>query len=854
MQRLVYSPKIWCFIKRRNGNIADVSRYVTSGDVQRRLNAASTAEITLRNPNRLFTAKNGEEAAFYPMDPVTIYLQRLKNRPVRVFTGYLDETPYYQMYPGTITLSASCTLKRLLHTYFDPALPYTINFLTQYGWIPDGQGNIFNPAAQSGTEPADGGMGKLLYVTMNEIGGWKKKNIKIEQLPKDLIKRMGKLFRTFEADNAEATAELENLIENLVGSTAYGESGGDFVGSIGGGSAPQEFVDAANKWGQKYNIDPAIILGIADEEQANWGDKGVSPVGAQGYTQFMPATRNAYLAKYGVDAWGSVDEALHATALYLRDNGYKQGDTTAIRASIFAYNHADWYVSDVLNKAKSYRTVNVNENTASGRERAAAERSYRATRRDGRAGKAGSTQGTRLDAIIAEANRLNALSLLGMQYNNARPPSDAAGYDCSSSCDQLLKTAGYNIPDWPATSTIKQYMRPGVDPTGRLTFWNSDKSNVGGNNVHIFATINGRDWGTNNSVSPNGGPSWHVHTKDGFDPFHVDGLDDPASIPGDSNTNVPGGTTTGTSDSNAQIMSQTNAAVLAASFNLADALETAEATALQGNKSLMNDKPLMPFIQQICEGSLRQFQSMPNGDFFAFYPDYFGETFHRPPYWIIDDIEVLNGGVNLSDENLITHEYVVGDTQWGSGNSLANKLLSSGTVSVINAFVSDITTRTGTEDSPLKKGGNSGEFHAFDRLLRQDEAVQFLSRYGARPHLEEFPAIRSHWFELFLAYQHFMQAWARQFLTPFELTFMPELYPGGKVGFPEHGLQMYIEEVTHTFDYESGFTTAAQMSAPAAMVDANGKPLNPNLPSNMPTALLEAAVSDTNDKSDRPGK
>jgi hypothetical protein len=99
-----------------------------------------------------------------------------------------------------------------------------------------------------------------------------------------------------------------------------------------------------------------------------------------------------------------------------------------------------------------------------------------------------------------------------------------------------------------------------------------------------------------------------------------------------------------------------------------------------------------------------------------------------------------------------------------------------------------------------------------------------------------------------------MQAWARQFLTPFELTFMPELYPGGKVGFPEHGLQMYIEEVTHTFDYESGFTTAAQMSAPAAMVDANGKPLNPNLPSNMPTALLEAAVSDTNDKSDRPGK
>jgi hypothetical protein len=33
-----------------------------------------------------------------------------------------------------VTLTASCTLKRLLYTFFDPALPYMVKFLQDYGW------------------------------------------------------------------------------------------------------------------------------------------------------------------------------------------------------------------------------------------------------------------------------------------------------------------------------------------------------------------------------------------------------------------------------------------------------------------------------------------------------------------------------------------------------------------------------------------------------------------------------------------------------------------------------------------------------------------------------------------------
>jgi hypothetical protein len=131
-----------------------------------------------------------------------------------------------------------------------------------------------------------------------------------------------------------------------------------------------------------------------------------------------------------------------------------------------------------------------------------------------------------------------------------------------------------------------------------------------------------------------------------------------------------------------------NAAAFAAQLNLGAAFNSAESQALQGEKSLMNDQPLLPFIQQLCESSLREFQSMPNGSFFAFYPDFFGEMHHRAPYWYIDDIEILDGKVELTDESLVTHMYVVGDIYF-TGINMFSRALSSGSVNVFNVFLSD---------------------------------------------------------------------------------------------------------------------------------------------------------------------
>ena len=132
-QRLVYSPKAYIYVKNTREEIMDLSEYVVAGEVKRLLNQVSTAKITLRNPSRIFTRPG--EAAFHPMDPITIFLERTPGHPVQVFTGFLDKAPYYQFRPGPITLEASCTLKKLLYTWYQLAQPYTLSLLKHFGWI-----------------------------------------------------------------------------------------------------------------------------------------------------------------------------------------------------------------------------------------------------------------------------------------------------------------------------------------------------------------------------------------------------------------------------------------------------------------------------------------------------------------------------------------------------------------------------------------------------------------------------------------------------------------------------------------------------------------------------------------------
>ncbi|HEV7482640.1 MAG TPA: lytic murein transglycosylase [Solirubrobacterales bacterium] len=98
---------------------------------------------------------------------------------------------------------------------------------------------------------------------------------------------------------------------------------------------------------------PAVLAGINEVETAFGTNLNVSSAGAEGWMQFMPATWEGY----GVDANGdgvadpnNPEDAIFAAASYLSANGMP-ADTYG---AIFAYNHADWYVSEVLANAGCY--------------------------------------------------------------------------------------------------------------------------------------------------------------------------------------------------------------------------------------------------------------------------------------------------------------------------------------------------------------------------------------------------------------------------------------------------------------------------------------------------------------------
>src|SRR5215218_8315046 len=103
--------------------------------------------------------------------------------------------------------------------------------------------------------------------------------------------------------------------------------------------------------GIQYGVRWEILAAINEIETDYGRNLNVSSAGALGWMQFMPASWRTY----GVDAnkdgrkdpFNPVD-AIFAAARYLKAANYEND----VRGSIFAYNHADWYVDSVLLRAR----------------------------------------------------------------------------------------------------------------------------------------------------------------------------------------------------------------------------------------------------------------------------------------------------------------------------------------------------------------------------------------------------------------------------------------------------------------------------------------------------------------------
>jgi murein DD-endopeptidase MepM/ murein hydrolase activator NlpD len=855
MQRLVYTPRVYVFTKDAQGNIRDISRYITAGDVSRKLGQVSTATVTLRNPKRIFTTPDVDGlTAFNPMDPITIYMKRLRDRPVRVFTGFLDKTPYWQMYPGTVTLRASCTLKRLLYTYFDPALPYTQSFLAAYGWIPDpknpGQWFSFNGLNDwqkiqsedvaeyqklSGQRiPEDGSLAQLIYATLKHIGNWSDPDIYIESLPKDLFARLAELAKQFDADADATRQEFNELMRRIIGEGSYGDGNLDLSGIDG--TVTEKVYKVGREMRVPYkHLLAAFMTGLVETHFHNLpgGDADSAGWRQERASLYPDPTNITHSAERFYRECQQLDHGQSA--------GELAADVQRPREDLRG-RYADVRDQAVSLLRKTKRQVEGDDFAASGTPGQALDpdRTKRSTHMGG------TTKGGRGDKLFSPIRHLSPSGWPGPggAYGAARNYGGHAGVDMPAAMGTNLYAIGAGevvyAGDWGGEGKLVMIkLSTPVDNYPRnIRIGYGHMSALG---VSKGDQVQGGNYIGKSGAGSNGQPHLHFFVRTDNTP--ANGTMDPtplakAAAKGEQPSGGPGSSGPDSTGGSNSRLGAAAAATFFASINFPSMMESLEAEALGGEKSLMNDKPLLPFVQQLCEAGLREFQSMPDGKFFAFYPDYFGEMNHRAPYWEIDDIEVLDGKIELSDDALVTHMYVVGDTTF-SGNDILNSMFSSGVVTIFNAFLADsMLNRKPVKDDTAKKDGpkpiqGKDDTRGMEFVMKKDDAIAFLQRYGARPMVDSMPMIKHPYFEMFLAYQRFLLAWSKQFLTTFTFTFMPELYPGGKVGFPDHGLQMYIDEVTHSWDYTSGFTTMANLSAPSVY----GK-TDQQLPPNMVKALV----------------
>jgi murein DD-endopeptidase MepM/ murein hydrolase activator NlpD len=105
--------------------------------------------------------------------------------------------------------------------------------------------------------------------------------------------------------------------------------------------------------GAAYGIPWPVLAAINKIESNFGGNMGPSSAGAVGWMQFMPDT----WLRWGMDADGDgvadpwdAEDAIFAAARYLAASG----GTTDIARALFSYNHADWYVREVLALANVY--------------------------------------------------------------------------------------------------------------------------------------------------------------------------------------------------------------------------------------------------------------------------------------------------------------------------------------------------------------------------------------------------------------------------------------------------------------------------------------------------------------------
>jgi hypothetical protein len=131
------------------------------------------------------------------------------------------------------------------------------------------------------------------------------------------------------------------------------------VASVTPGSRPASYLALFKASAAAYcpGLSWTVLAAIGQIESADGTNEGPSTAGAMGPMQFLPST----WALWGIDGFGETGppnildpyDAVPAAARLLCADGAAAGGSSLYHA-IFDYNHADWYVNEVLGLAAEY--------------------------------------------------------------------------------------------------------------------------------------------------------------------------------------------------------------------------------------------------------------------------------------------------------------------------------------------------------------------------------------------------------------------------------------------------------------------------------------------------------------------
>ena len=890
METFIYSPDIQVRIATEAGEY-DVSADVVRGNLYREENSVSTFFCELANQQSKYT-KNG--GVFSRMDRITVYMKR--TNWVQVFSGYLDTVPFAQMWAGNVTLKASCTLKRLLYTYWNPNLPQSAAIFNQLNVT-----SIFG-------NTSDQGIGDLLGNLIVWVGGFNPQNVHIQDFPNTFYNSMIGEFDQIAKQTNMSFDSFQTLFLGSDHTAGPGAAAGQANLSTGPGLGPQVLTAIGYKQQVLQAVDDRGMGPDAADIQNSYALEQLSQAGQstrdnatrEAFRQNSSLGQNlqtqaraadaavlAFACVYAESSW-----KMYANKLLPESMSYHYDDLEPAREGdsmgLFQQRNQGWgsiaqrmnaYASagmflDALAKVSGWQNMDpataiatVQRNTAGAASYApwidiartevqglrAAQGKYtpQSVAGIGASSVAGSSTG---QAIVGTATGLTGVP--GISQNNpstsslpvaipGRPQPDAQGavlcamtclgrpyswgakgpasFDCSGLIWYAYKSigieTGVGTQQQRTSYKLKIPSLKDAQPGDAIQLYPDHTVMYLGNGYIIEAATSGVPvhmvpvYFTDSQIS--GIYRWADYGGPGPAPFN------PAAGPGAPvGTGQIGGTGTG-SDGSQEPIARNLFSYIFTPDNFSDTI----ANLFSGQKSFIDSQPLMQEVQAVSASGLRKFSSAPNGDFIAYYPDYFGVD-GKPIAMKIEKIEMKDVRINLTDDAMATHVYIKGDMV-GNGqltDPIAGWLNSAGVATVENETLFQRLKQVVPGGAESLSGNG------------------ILQRYGVRPLQLEFSSVHSQQLEFLMACHIFMQKWAEQYQTTATFTFMPELFPGMRVQLADSGIAVYIAQVTHDFDWEQGFTTTAKIMAPSQV---NGGMLVDTVIPNIPP-VTTAAPSPSN--------